>query len=78
MPHCDHCATAPVNDYGLRRAHCATCGVLCWDDPRDFEQGAAFCSDFCRDVWLMARWDAPLSDALQVVNGLHGRTHYAA
>jgi hypothetical protein len=50
MPHCDHCAEAPVNDYGLRRAHCATCGVLCWDDPANFEQGTAFCSDFCADV----------------------------
>jgi hypothetical protein len=50
MPHCDHCATAELNEHGLRRAHCATCGILCWDDPRSFESGLGFCSTFCEDV----------------------------
>jgi hypothetical protein len=73
MPHCDHCATAPVNDYGLRRAHCATCGVLCYGDPRDFEQGAAFCSDFCADVKGMAAYSVPISEAFTDATSAHTR-----
>jgi hypothetical protein len=66
MPHCDHCATAELNEHGLRRAHCATCSVLCWDDPRSFEAGMGFCSNFCADVKLTAVSTAP--DGLQYWN----------
>lgn len=62
--HCADCANGPVNEHGLRRAHCATCGVLCYDAPDNFEMQWAFCSTFCEDVKLQVTYgvsiDAPL------------------
>lgn len=74
MPHCSHCATAELNDYGLRRAHCATCGVLCYGEPCDFEQGVAYCSDYCADVWTLARTTMPISEAFRTLRQRYGAT----
>jgi hypothetical protein len=57
MYHCAQCQNGAVNDYGLRYAHCSTCGRNCYDEPQNFEAGVAFCSDFCADVRILAAVD---------------------